>query len=206
MGWNKEKSIPTALYRNIQVSDKAERKSPLPLQCLSIQVQNHNIQNCLFIDLHNIYLNTDLYILTYSCTLKNHHSWVGNMNIIFHLLLYFLFSCFHEKRPAVNQSSPASLTSSVLASFRSLLQNTQTNFQVRVIPVSCGFPHVSFQSFHKFSAKGYQSEIKKSEWKTWHRNLWWSWNSFKIVSLFLGWMFCFGQNPIIAESSNKLFY
>lgn len=64
MTGNKEKSTPTALYRNIQVSDKAERKFPLSLHCLSIQVQNHNIQNCLFIDLHNIYLNTDLYILT----------------------------------------------------------------------------------------------------------------------------------------------
>lgn len=83
------------------------------------------------------------------------------MKTIFHLLLYFLFSCFHEEGPAVNQSSPASLTSSVLASFSSLLQNTQTNFQVRVNPVSCGFPHVSSQFFHKFSAKGYQSEIKE---------------------------------------------
>lgn len=83
------------------------------------------------------------------------------MKIIFHLLLYFLFSCFHEEGPVVNQLSPASLTFSVLASCRSLLQNTRSNFQVRVNPVSCGFPHVSSQSFHKFSAKGYQSEIKE---------------------------------------------
>lgn len=84
-------------------------------------------------------LNIDLYVLTYSCTLKNRHCWVGNVKIIFHLLLYFLLVSWGRIGRLINHPSPASLTSSVLASFRCLLQTTQTNFQVRVNPASCGF-------------------------------------------------------------------
>lgn len=105
---------------------------------------------------------------------------------IYSCISYFLVSM--RKDWQVNHPSPASLTSSVLASFRCLLQTTQTNFQVRVNPASCGFPHVSSQSCHTFSAKGYQPEIKKSEWKTWCRNLW-SWNSSEEFPHF--WVGCF---------------
>lgn len=82
------------------------------------------------------------------------------MKIIFHLpcISYFLHVSMSKDLQLIN---PSCLTSCVQASFRSLLQNTLTNFQVRVNPVSYGFPHVSSQSFHQFSAKGYQSEIKE---------------------------------------------
>lgn len=160
MRGNKLKSI-LVLYRNIQVSDKAEGKFSLSLQCLSIQVQNPSNKIVFPLSSTIFDLNIDLYVLTYSCTLKNRHCWVGNMKIIFHLLLYFLLVSWGRIGRLINHPSPASLTSSVLASFRCLLQTTQTNFQVRVNPASCGFPHVSSQSCHTFSAKGYQPEIKE---------------------------------------------
>lgn len=135
------------------------------------------------------YLLKYWFVYAHSYTLKIHHSWVGNMKIIFHLpcISYFLVSMrkdLHLIRPLLPHSPLLSWPASGPCSKTLRPVSRSEWIQSLVVFLMCPLNHSI-----NFLPRATSQRLRKSERKTWHRNLWWSWNSLQEFLDF--WVGCF---------------